>query len=284
MKTGTENSCKVFVTGKMLQKVFPAFPEEARLSRLSGKVEVIVEIDQTGSVTKIDRVDGPDVFRVSASEAAAKTKFEPPTCDGRPSAAIGIITYNFTPAPLFDRYINAASIEDFPDINAESPYYEALISVTENYKIAFGYSDKKYHPELPMIKGDFAHFLYSVMSLLETRAKLANKDVKEIELYRDYNPYKLEYVDFEPGMAYSDSYKLLIEKYRIVLADKDGSFEGRTAMTQNEVIRIWSAVFGEEAIPVNFKVDEKNVSPISRGEFAVFLQETMGYLSYKVLP
>lgn len=280
----SDKNCKVFINGKLIDRALPVYPEEAKAARLSGKVEVIVGIDEKGNVKEIENIVGEEIFKKAAAEAAIKSKFIPPTCDGQPSTATGAITYNFNLATITESYFIPSKIEDLSDIPADSNYYEALVFLTENYKIAFAYADRKYHPEMPLNKGDFVYFLAQTIELLDNRAKISNKDIKEIALYKDYNPNNLEYAEVGAGVPYANSYRVLLGKYRIVIAGKDGTINGKLPMTQNEVIEIWRGVFGEEAVPVNFTYDKKNDKVMDRGDFAIFLHESLGYLTYKVLP
>lgn len=285
LKTNNSNkTCKVFINGKLIDKALPIYPEEAKAARLSGKVEVIVGIDEKGNVKEIENITGEEIFKKAASEAAMKSKFIPPNCDGQPSTATGAIIYNFSLAAITESYYIPTKIEDLPDVSTESNFYEALVFLTENYKIAFAYSDKKYHPEMPLNKGDFVHFLAQTIELLDNRAKISNKNIKETSLYKDYNPNNLEYAEVSAGVPYANSYRILLSKYRIVLAEKDGTINGKLPMTESEVIETWRSIFGEEAVPVNFVYDKKNDKVMSRGDFAIFLHESLGYLTYKVLP
>lgn len=280
----SDKNCKVFINGKLIDRAVPVYPEEAKAARLSGKVEVIVGIDEKGNVKEIENIVGEEIFKKAAADAAMKSKFIPPTCDGQPSTATGAITYNFNLAAITESYFIPSKVEDLSDIPADSNYYEALIFLTENYKIAFAYADRKYHPEMPLNKGDFVHFLAQTVELLDNRAKIVNKNIREIALYQDYNPNNLEYVEVSAGVPYANSYRVLLGKYRIVIAEKNGTIDGKLPMTQNEVIEIWRSVFGEEAVPVNFVYDKKNDKVMNRGDFAIFLHESLGYLTYKVLP
>jgi TonB family protein len=100
-------SCAVRVGGevkapKVLKKVDPVYPEDARLARVSGIVIVEVVIDRTGHV-----VDGvvlkplPFGLSESALDAVKQWIFEPGTVKGSPVDVIFTLTVNFKldPAP-----------------------------------------------------------------------------------------------------------------------------------------------------------------------------------------
>jgi hypothetical protein len=49
------------------------------------------------------------------------------------------------------------------------------------------------------------------------------------------------------------------------------------------LLDLWAEIFGAEAVPINFELTNGD-KIIMRGEFALFLQESVGVLTYKVLP
>ncbi|HRH44295.1 MAG TPA: energy transducer TonB [Pyrinomonadaceae bacterium] len=284
-KTFTQNvkkSCRVFLNGQLINKLKPIYPIEAKIAGIAGKVEVAVEIDETGNVVKIESVNGNEILAKSASEVALQAKFSPTTCDGKATKTIGVITFNFAPIALTREYFKPSGIEDFSDITNESNYYEAVLFLTENYRIAFGYADQKYHAEMILTRGNFAHFLRQMLEMLDSRGKLANKLPAKIGLYQSFNPHNLKEVEFNPTAPYAQSVNVLLEKYGIVLANENGKFEGDKVLTKAEITQIWRSIFGDEAIPINF-LNVKD-QEMNRGEFAIYLKESLDVLTYKILP
>lgn len=76
--------------------VTPSYPAMARQSRITGKVNVEVEIDVEGNVTKADATAGHAMLRQAAEDAARRSKFKPALYNGNPIKAKGIITYSFS--------------------------------------------------------------------------------------------------------------------------------------------------------------------------------------------
>lgn len=280
----SSKKCQVFLNGKLLNNPQPVYPIEAKVNGVNGKVEVAVEIDEKGNVTSIENVVGNDLLKKSASDAALQAKFSPTLCNGNPAKNIGIITFNFPKISLTSEYFKTTKIEDFKDIKEKTDYFEAISLLTENYRIAFGYADQKYHAEMPLTKGDFVHFLRKTLEMLEWRGKFAQKPIDKIRLFKPYNPHKLKEFESAKFAPYVESLNILADEYKIVLAEKDGSFDGNTFLKESEIVEIWRGIFGEEAIPVNFLAAENSSKEISRGEFALYLKESLDYLSYKVLP
>ncbi|MBX7171992.1 MAG: energy transducer TonB [Pyrinomonadaceae bacterium] len=280
----TKNGCRVFLNGKLLNNPQPVYPKEAKIAGIAGKIEVVVEIDSFGNVVKVESTNGNEILAKAASEAAKQAVFSPTMCDGRATKNVGIITFNFAPVELTKQYYQITRINEFSDINSESNFYEPLLYLAENYRIAFGYADQKFHGEMLLTKGDFAHFLRQTLQMLDWRGKLANKNPAKIGLYQSFNPHNLKEIEFNPTAPYSESIKILLDKYGIVLANEDGNFAGDSVMSKGEIIRIWRRIFDDEAIPVNFLTIKNQDEVMTRGDFAIYLKESLDVLTYKILP
>jgi TonB family protein len=285
--SGTNNftrNCRVFLNGRLLNNPKPVYPNEAKTAGISGKVEIAVEIDTFGNVAGIESTNGHAILVRAASEAARQAVFSPTLCDGKATRTIGVITYNFAPVELIRELFKPSAIEDFTDISSKDNHYEAVLFLTENYRIAFGYADQKFHAEMPLTYGDFAHFLRQMMEMLDSRGKLARKIPQEIGLYQPFNPHAHKEVEVNPTAPYAHSVKILSQKYKIVLADRSGSFDAEALPGKKEIIGFWRAVFGPDTVPINFLEAADEQTSMSRGEFAVYLKETLDILTYKILP
>lgn len=266
---------------KLIKFPKPKYPEEAKSVKASGKVEVSVAFDEKGKVLSAEALSGHPLLRDSAVAAAKEAKFET-TVKGN-----ALLTYNFSLFSITESYFDPPRLEGFRDIKKEAPHYEAVLNLAENYKVAFAYGDGNFHAELPLTRCDFSHFLRKTLDMLAERVVVSGKNAKDISLFNTFNPYALKaYSDMRPDSEKSpclDSIRALFEKYGIALAEKENKLNEKLPMSNNEVIMLWEAVFGLEAIPVNF---EKKIidNHFSRGEFAIFLHESLEYLSYKVLP
>lgn len=279
-----EKDCKAFVNGKLLNNPKPIYPNEAKVERISGKVDVAVEIDEKGKVIGIESIEGSDLLKKAASEAALQAEFSLSICDGKPAKTVGIISFNFTPIPLQSEFFKPLRIEDLLDIKSEDKYYETLLFLTENYQIAFGYADQKYHAEMPLTKADFVHFLRQTLEMLDARSEIAKKKPSNIQLYKEFNPNNLQEIEFNPNNPSAESLKILSQKYKIIVADANGNFAEESALTQKNINEIWSGIFGEEAIPVNFTSEIEADKEMTRGDFALYLKESLEVLTYKLLP
>lgn len=83
------------LNGKALSLPQPIYPEEARSAKVAGAVTVKIMIDQDGNVTSATAVNGPQLLRPAAEEAAMKAKFSPARINGQPITVAGILTYSF---------------------------------------------------------------------------------------------------------------------------------------------------------------------------------------------
>jgi len=85
----------VVLNGMAISLPKPAYPEEARALRASGKVVVQVVIDEFGSVIRACAIQGPPILARASETAAYGAKFTSTLLKGRPVKVGGIITYNF---------------------------------------------------------------------------------------------------------------------------------------------------------------------------------------------
>lgn len=281
--------CQDLKAGRVLSVPKLVYPAEAKFARVGGTVSVTVQVDEKGKVSEISDVSGQRLLQSAASDAARKTKFSPTVCGGSATPAVAILTYNFIAFVHAESYFAPAKIEEFADLKTDSPYYEAVLNLTENYQFAFGYEDKKFYADAPLVRGDFAQYLRLTLDLLAERAAVAKKVPREIGLFNSYNPQKLLSVnsikDLKAKDPFYDSVKTLLLKYDIAITNDRSEFQGNLYLTNNEVIDWWSRIFGADSIPVNFaRLPEDGDRIISRGEFALFLQESLQVLTYKVLP
>lgn len=280
--------CEKLDLGSPIESITPVYPPEAKSNRVGGAVKVTAEIGTDGSVQNIKESTGPAEFQTASRDATLKTRFSVTRCDGTPMPVQALITFNFVPVELTDLYIVQKQIEDFPDVSPASPFYEAILTLTENYQLGFGYADGKYYADAPLLKGDFAHSLRLTLDLLQQRAEVARKIPREIDLYFPSNPHRVKtadsILDLDSRKPYAASVGFLVSKYDIALVDEELRFRGNLPMSQNSVIAHWKMIFGDDAVPVNFGALSDPDRVMSRGEFALFLQESLYVLTYKVLP
>ncbi len=73
----------------------PTYPELAQEAGISGVVRVNVLVGKDGRVKKAVAVDGPELFRDAAVEAAKKARFKPALQGRNPVEVWVIIPFNF---------------------------------------------------------------------------------------------------------------------------------------------------------------------------------------------
>src|SRR5262249_31772889 len=86
---------KGILSGRVLKKVSPAYPGEARAAGVSGEVQVQVTISEEGRVIEAIVISGPELLREAAVQAAKEWVFKPTKLDGVPVKVQGILTFNF---------------------------------------------------------------------------------------------------------------------------------------------------------------------------------------------
>lgn len=279
--------CKDFKTARIISFPTPNFSPEAKLARAGGTVRVTVKIDERGKVSEVEQTEGLTILQKSATEAAQKAKFTAAVCDDKPTDIRAVFTYDFIPFVPTNSYFTPAKVDEFLDVKPDSPFYETVNDLTTNYRLAFGYADKKFYADAPLTRADFAHFLRLTLDLLTERAVAAKKQPHEINLFTSKNPQKIltaaNIKDIRRNQPFYNSVETLLLKYDIALTNDRNEFQGNLHLTNNEIIDWWSAIFGEDSIPINFTRTADN-RIVSRGEFALFLEESLEVLTYKVLP
>jgi TonB family protein len=81
---------------KATQRVNPSYPQVAKNTRTTGVVKVYLEVDEKGSVASVKSIDGPQLLRQAATDAARRWKFRPTVIGGQPVRVMGFINFNFT--------------------------------------------------------------------------------------------------------------------------------------------------------------------------------------------
>jgi TonB family protein len=85
------------VTAQMaLVKVKPVYPEFARKMNVSGKVEVVFKVNESGKVFEAKAVSGPVLLRASAEDAMRQWRFAPTLINGKAVKATGKLAIVFT--------------------------------------------------------------------------------------------------------------------------------------------------------------------------------------------
>jgi protein TonB len=69
---------------KLVHKVTPLYPKEARNQHIAGTLKLHVVIGVDGSVKQVEYVSGPEVFLKPTIEAVRQNKYKPTTENGQP--------------------------------------------------------------------------------------------------------------------------------------------------------------------------------------------------------
>jgi TonB family protein len=80
---------------KLVHKVNPLYPDEARRNHISGVVVVQAMIDAAGHVTDAIPLQGPPELTAAAIDAVKQWTFEPGTRAGKPVPVVFNVTVNF---------------------------------------------------------------------------------------------------------------------------------------------------------------------------------------------
>ena len=81
---------------RLLKRVNPAYPDEARKQGITGKVTSKITISKEGKVTRVEVIESPhELLSDSAAAALPQWEYEPPTMDGNPVSVIATVHINF---------------------------------------------------------------------------------------------------------------------------------------------------------------------------------------------
>jgi len=88
-----------YVPPKVIKRVKPRYPADAKAAGVSGAVDVRVLISEEGKVIEAEAVSGHQLLREAAVEAAKQTVFRPAEKSGVPVKNKGVITFHFNEKP-----------------------------------------------------------------------------------------------------------------------------------------------------------------------------------------
>jgi protein TonB len=80
---------------KLIHKVSPVYSDLARRARVSGDVTLKVTIDEEGSVSGIELLEGHPLLSVEAVKAVAQWKYSPTFLNGEPVPVVATVTVRF---------------------------------------------------------------------------------------------------------------------------------------------------------------------------------------------
>ena len=288
LKDESYGECSIFEPGKVILFLPPVFPEEAKKASVGGTVLVTIKLDERGVISEIVNISGNEILQETAKNTALKTRFSPTTCNEIPIKTAALMTYDFIPNIPRRDFMKPEKIEVFTDADESSEYFESILNLTENYKIAFGFDGGKFYENLPLTGGDFAQFLRLTLDMLSNRIKNSNDPLERKKVFSAYNPRKISSIskikNFGNDKFYSDSVKILLQNYQIAIVDNKNHFQANAPLKLNELLDLWTEIFGEDAVPIHFHKSLQSDKIITRGEFALFLDESLRVLTYKLMP
>ena len=81
---------------KLISKVAPIFPAEAREARIQGVVILETLIGKDGKVMSVRVISGHPLFQQSAVDAVSQWLYEPTLLNGQPVEVVTTVTVNFS--------------------------------------------------------------------------------------------------------------------------------------------------------------------------------------------
>lgn len=80
----------------VIKRVQPVYPAIAKAAGVEGTVKVNVLVSESGNVVSAEVLDGPQLLRDAALDAARQWQYKPAEVDGKPVKVKGVATFNFT--------------------------------------------------------------------------------------------------------------------------------------------------------------------------------------------
>lgn len=90
------SNCSDCPYGKVKSAPKPKYPAKARKSKVEGKVQVMVCVDESGNVLFAKAVYGHNLLRKASEKAALSAKFEPAKMGNTFIKFRALITYDFS--------------------------------------------------------------------------------------------------------------------------------------------------------------------------------------------
>lgn len=81
--------------GKLIRRIEPVYPELAKRARVSGKVDLEIEVSEEGNVTKADVLRGHPLLAEAAANAVRQWKYSPTLLNGTPVSVKATVSVVF---------------------------------------------------------------------------------------------------------------------------------------------------------------------------------------------
>ncbi len=84
------------MSAKLVHKVVPKYPQEAKEQRIEGTVRLQILVDADGKVIETKLLDGPSILVKPATEAVRKWRYKSTLLNGKPVQVVTEVDSNFT--------------------------------------------------------------------------------------------------------------------------------------------------------------------------------------------
>jgi TonB family protein len=82
--------------GKLISSAQPIYPQSAKIARIQGSVKLLARIDETGHVSDIKMISGPERLRASSIDAVKQWRYEPLKIGSVPISIRTVITVHYS--------------------------------------------------------------------------------------------------------------------------------------------------------------------------------------------
>jgi len=94
-KEGLKTGFDEISGGKLISSPRPIYPENAKLNHIQGSVKLLARVDETGHISDIKLISGPELLRGSSIDTVKHWLYEPLKIDSVPISIRTVITVNY---------------------------------------------------------------------------------------------------------------------------------------------------------------------------------------------
>ena len=194
--------------------------------------------------------------------------------------------------PAINRPGMVTSITQFKDVKATDKYYSALRSLVEKYAVIGAYPDFTFRGEQPLSREQFVVLLNNGLDRLYELIDVSNSDTDDKT--GDNSDFLINYIDnydanetqitsisqlkdIPPTYENFHELQSLIERYLIILADKDKKFRPRQAVTEQEFYLWISKIFSADVSGT-----QSATKPITRGQAVIVFNQALDSVNNRI--
>ncbi len=185
------------------------------------------------------------------------------------------------------------SVSQFKDVKPTDKYYPALQSLVERYGVVEAYSDRTFRGGQPLTREQFVVILNSSLDRLNELIATAEADydpqddtynlgIAEYMTSYDANETNITSIsqlkDIKASYSNYQELESMVERYGIILADKDKNFRPQQAVTEKEFYLWISKIFS-----ATVSGTQSATKPITRGDAIMIFNSALDSINDQIM-